>query len=299
MKRTPWLRALCTLVVCSGCGDGVTGSPTGGAGGAAGAGGALAGGAGGTGVAVGGAGSGGASAGGVGGSQGPQLVPFRFANMRSDARSLNVCLGAGEPVVFAGPVLETPLSPGQVEAQVEVRIATGSVLRWVAAGDCGEPDADSEDVSLDLEDLSKRHTAVVFGVGELETLIYETDPVSELSPGRFYVRFFHGVLDVEPLDSKQVDCATPVAAFENVEFGTLGFSPNNMATFFSASVSTGMDSFSTTVVLCENMNEIYRQDYSFMGGRSVSFFARGDGDGVPYQVTICDDADRGAARCEP
>ena len=275
------------LVACAaflglGCGDDSSDTPLGGAGGSGGE--------------SGGSGSG---PGGSGGAPGTSLVSFRFANMRNDGPGVNVCVSTGASPEFNGPLLDVALAPGEVEPHANVSIARNSVLRWVEEDRCDQTTPIAQDLLLTLEDAGRRHTAVLFGDDALETLVYPSDAVDELLSNRFYVRFFHAALNVEPLDTKQIACSTPVAAFENVEFGTLGFSPNNLDTFFSASVSTGMDSFSTTLVVCENMNEIYRQDYSFLGGRSVSFFLRGDGIDAPYEVTICDDDDRGAPRCEP
>lgn len=279
--------ALLACILVAACGD----DTHGGVGGGAGSGGTA-----GTGGNEGGAG--GDGAGGEGGFVGPTDLPFRFANMRSDGPPLNACVSTGPAMVFDGPLLDTPLAPGEVEPHFEVRVDGDSLLRWVDGSTCAPLAEGATDIPLVLND-AERYTAVAFGDDSLQTLVYESDPVAELSPARFYVRFFHGGLNLDPVDSKQVACSTPVAAFENVRFGTLGFSPNNMATFFSAAVSTGMDSFSTTVVVCENMNEVFRQDYVFVGGRSVSFFLRGDGDAVPHQVTVCEDDDVGAARCGP
>lgn len=220
---------------------------------------------------------------------------IRFGNFRADGVAQNVCVsdGAGD---FGAPLLTTALEAGTAAPHREVSVWPSSMLRWIEGDDCTAAAAGVADTAL--TPLAVRQTAIVFGDTSLEVNVFETDTGLELLSRRFYSRFFHGGVGLDNVDLKQrfnpmsIGCAAPLAAFENVPYGELGFSPNNSSTVFSASVSSGSDSFSTTPLVCDGMTEVYAtmQPFEFPGGRVTTFFFFGNGSSTPYRVTACDDA---------
>jgi hypothetical protein len=192
------------------------------------------------------------------------------------------------------------LEPGEMDGHREVDAAGPElVVRWVAAGaaDCATALPGSEVVVVDTQD-ARRFTVALHGAAvALLSLAYPTDIAEALAPLRFYVRFANLAPSLEPVSVKQVTCATPFGAFENAGYGVLAMSPNDMADYFSAAVTIGETSFTTTPVVCDGTTEILRgPEYEFLGGTSVSFFVFEDEES---RLRLTDCPDDSTARCVP
>ncbi|MEM7137715.1 MAG: hypothetical protein AAF500_14120 [Myxococcota bacterium] len=224
-----------------------------------------------------------------------EVVQFRIVNLREDGVAVNACvIEAGG--VSRGPLLTELLPAGEVQSHFFRSLRPGEQLRWITGTDCTVPAPGTTDVELAV--VPERQTVVLYGNTTLETEIFGSDVVPALDPGRFYVRFFHGATGLGVVETTQVQCGFLFPAFTDTDLGELGFSPNNQDTFFSASVTIGQDSFSTTILVCDDtFSVVYSTPYEFFGGTQVTFFLRGDS--PPYQVTACDDADPVGTRCAP
>lgn len=232
-----------------------------------------------------------------------RMVDIRVGNMTVSSGPYDFCFQDTPGGPFRGPILADlgldPLAPGDMEPHRPLAVAPGSMIRWVEGNDCAMVAPGTLELPLGIVGTN-RHTMVYYGPPDALTLdIYESDVVGTVEPTRFYTRFFHAGVDAGVLNVGQVNCNVPFSAFENVDYAMLGNSPNNMATFFSAAVTAGQTSFSTTIVLCDGTNEVLSFPYTFPGGEVISFFLHGDGDGSPYRVTDCSDGASVSDRCIP
>ncbi|MEM9692723.1 MAG: hypothetical protein AAGA56_09275 [Myxococcota bacterium] len=249
--------------------------------------------------------------GGTGGNVGPLRRSVRFLNALfaegTDTR-LNVCVRPGPQQPFAGPLLDTPIAFGEVSPYVELEPSTGAAVRWIdrSATDC-ETSVDEEDAVIDFDGDPPPAYVVRLSSNEMApsepiTISIEDHIISTTNPSRLYARFFHAGTELGNLNIKQNDCAVPFSAFEQVEYSTLGFSPNDQTTFFSSSVTLGSDHFTTDIVLCTfdgaSFTEILTIPNFRLNGGEVAFTAlTGDGStAAPYRVLRC--LERDPSPCE-
>ncbi|MEO0602471.1 MAG: hypothetical protein AAF211_13600 [Myxococcota bacterium] len=208
-------------------------------------------------------------------------VSLRLANLDA-SRALDACTAFDADPTWSRQTVAARQAtvPVTVEAE-EVRV------RWIeASGSCDAPGV--FEITVDLGTSS----AWVVAASSTEAVAF-AEPSVEPLPGRFYVGFFHGAAQLGDVSVKQGSCDVPFAAFERVEPGTLGISPNNDGPLFSAAVTAGSDRFVTDVVICAvpSGDEVLRiAEHTFVGGVRELHLLSGDGSAErPYGITRCRD----------
>lgn len=238
--------------------------------------------------------SGATSGSGGGGGSGINLseVTLRFANLAPGGDAVAPCLRVGGSGDFTGP-LSSPLSPGASSEPVTLDVDGGAEVRWVTGTDCAASGVDA-DVALvftaSRNGVALRMPGDGSGSSPNTTRIVHEHDLEEISPTRFYARFFHSAPGVGDVSLKQNDCALPISAFEQTAYGELGYAPNNDDDVFHISVSTGETGYTTNVLVCDSSNnELLRlDDFTFNGGEVLFTSVSGDGSAAsPIRFTTC------------
>lgn len=236
---------------------------------------------------------------GAGGSGGTDPeVNVRIGQLTPDSRQLDVCVRGPSDTDFRGPLLgdSNQLATAAVSVPIALPATTSTEIRWIegSSTDCTTPLDGEADAMIDLsvdnpEYVLRMHTQSDAN-SAIETRVLTGHAITEINPRRFYSRFFHAGRELGQLKLTQNDCAILFSAFEAVEYGTLGFAPNNQAEFFSASVSIGLDHFETTVVICtsEGTEVVRLPGFRFNGGEvALSAIVQAPPPATGYVVARC------------
>ncbi len=236
---------------------------------------------------------------------------IRFANFVPGGQQIDACLSLTPDGAFEGPVIQQSggdaVPFGVAAARIEVLLTPTSVLRWVdgLAMDCSAPLVGTNDTEIGIMEAGPFTMALIDADGvsatdEVTTRRYSDRTVDEPLSGRFYSRFLHLGVELPNQSVKQSTCAIPFAAFENTSYGELGFSPNNQASFFSASVTIGETFFQSDIVLCSGTSSttLSLPNYRFNGGEIQLLILAGDGSAeFPYRMTRCIDTEVSPEPC--
>lgn len=217
---------------------------------------------------------------------------IRFAHLDPSAGELDVCLVRTDGCVDGPIFADAPLGYGDVRFTSQ-GVETDTLVQWVEAGanDCDTATIVSEQtVDLTGDPATLMHSLATENPVALSTL------PEALAEGRVYAVLIHGADAGSLTVAPDGDCTSLnpfFTAWDDVEPGTIGISPNGDLPYFNS--SPPIEDYA--IMVCNGDDKLGTFTITLVPGEVRTFFFHGDGDASPYGLVQCDDTESGS--CSP